>query len=56
MISNAALAGTGLLAPGSRASRRLLVKLPATPPKGFTADTETAAVRKQVEVRCPTRR
>jgi putative ABC transport system permease protein len=28
MISQASLAGTGLLAPGSRASRRLLVKLP----------------------------
>ena len=53
MISNAALAGTGLLAPGSMASRRLLVKLPATPPKGLTADAETAEVRKQLESALP---
>ena len=53
MISNAALAGTGLLAPGSRASRRLLVKLPAKPPNGLTMDAETAAVRKQLEAALP---
>jgi len=53
MISNAALAGTGLLAPGSRASRRLLVKLPEPPPKGMTVSAETAAVRAQLETALP---
>jgi putative ABC transport system permease protein len=53
MISQAALARTGLLAPGSRASRRLLVKLPDEPPRGVTADAETAAVRKQLESALP---
>jgi len=53
MISNAALAQTGLLAPGSRASRRLLVKLPEMPPKGMSADAETAAIRKQLEAALP---
>ncbi len=33
MISQASLARTGLLAPGSRATRRLLVKLPPTLPQ-----------------------
>ena len=53
MISEAALARTGLLAPGSRASRRLLVKLPDEPPRGVTADAETAAVSKQLEAALP---
>jgi len=53
MISNAALAATGLLAPGSRATRRLLVKLPAKPPNGLTADAETASVRAQLEAALP---
>jgi putative ABC transport system permease protein len=53
MISNSALAGTHLIVPGSRATRRLLVKLPAKPPKGLTADAETVAVRKQVEAALP---
>jgi putative ABC transport system permease protein len=53
MISEAALAETGLLAPGGRASRRLLVKLPGTPPKGVTVDTETAAIRAQLEAALP---
>lgn len=53
MISEAALASTGLLAPGSRAGWRLLVKLPDTPPKGLTADAETAAVRAQLEAALP---
>ena len=53
MISNSALAGTGLMAPGSRASRRLLLKLPARPPKGLKADAEAAAVRKQLEAALP---
>jgi putative ABC transport system permease protein len=53
MISEAALAETGLLAPGGRASRRLLVKLPDTPPKGVTVDAETATIRAQLESALP---
>jgi len=53
MISEAALAETGLLAPGGRASRRLLVKLPDSPPKGVTVDAETAAIRAQLEAALP---
>jgi len=53
MISEAALAQTGLLAPGGRATRRLLVKLPDTPPKGVTVDAETAAIRTQLEAALP---
>jgi putative ABC transport system permease protein len=53
MISEAALAETGLLAPGGRASRRLLVKLPDAPPKGVTVDAETAAIRAQLEAALP---
>lgn len=45
MISNEALDRTGLLAPGSRASHRLLMKLPAK--------ADQAAVRKQVEDALP---
>jgi putative ABC transport system permease protein len=41
MISRAALGRTGLLAPGSRATERLLVKLPAT--------ADPVALRKEVE-------
>jgi putative ABC transport system permease protein len=53
MISETALAETGLLAPGGRATRRLLVKLPDTPPKGVTIDAETAAIRTQLEAALP---
>src|SRR5579862_1193027 len=45
MISSAALARTGILGPGSRASHRLLVKLPDKLPKGV----DTVALRKQLE-------
>jgi len=45
MISNASLMRTGLLAPGSRASHRLLMKLPE--------GVDAAAVRKQVETALP---
>jgi putative ABC transport system permease protein len=45
MISQAALARTGLLAPGSRASQRLLMKLPPT--------ADPVALRKQVEAALP---
>ena len=53
MISQASLASTGLLGYGSRATRRLLLKLPATPPHGITASAEAAAVRKQLEAALP---
>ena len=45
MISSAALARTGILSPGSRASHRLLLKLPDQLPKGV----DTVKLRKQVE-------
>jgi putative ABC transport system permease protein len=38
MISDASLASTGLVAPGSRVSERLLVKLPAKAAGGLSAD------------------
>jgi putative ABC transport system permease protein len=44
MISQASLDSTKLLAPGSRASRRLLFKFPATPPRGLTANAQATAV------------
>jgi putative ABC transport system permease protein len=53
MISNAAIDGLGLLAPGSRATRRLLLKLPEKPQGGQSADAEAAAVRKQLEDALP---
>ena len=53
MISLASLEGTKLLAPGSRASRRLLFKLPAAPPRGLTAAAQAAAVRAQLEAALP---
>jgi putative ABC transport system permease protein len=53
MISQASLTSTQLLAPGSRASRRLLLKFPATPPRGLTADAEATAVRAQLEASLP---
>ncbi len=53
MISQASLGSTGLLGYGSRATRRLLLKLPATPPRGVTAGAEAAAVRKQLEAALP---
>jgi putative ABC transport system permease protein len=51
MISRAALERTGLLAPGSRASQRLLIKLPEKPPAEESADA--ASVRKQLETALP---
>ncbi|MGH9599539.1 MAG: ABC transporter permease, partial [Terracidiphilus sp.] len=45
MISKASLATTGLIAPGSRASQRLLVKTPA--------GEDLGAVRKQLETALP---
>ncbi len=49
MISRAALAQTGLIAPGSRASQRLLVKLPEKAQPGLDAK----AMRKQLEEALP---
>jgi putative ABC transport system permease protein len=53
MISQSALKQSGLIAPGSRASERLLVKLPDVLPKGMTATKETAQVRSQLEAALP---
>jgi putative ABC transport system permease protein len=53
MISQAALARTGLLAPGSRVSERLLVKLPEKLAAGVSIGAEAEAVRKQVEEALP---
>jgi putative ABC transport system permease protein len=49
MISRASLDSTGLIAPGSRASARLLIKLPDPLPKGVTPQT----VRKDLETAMP---
>ena len=57
MISQAALERTGLLAPGSRASQRLLIKLPEKVPSGLTGKAQAAAdpvaMRKQLEEALP---
>jgi putative ABC transport system permease protein len=53
MISQEALKRTGLLAPGSRASERLLVKLPEKTRAGASAAADAAAVRKQLEAALP---
>lgn len=49
MISRAALDRTGLIAPGSRASERLLVRMPDKPPAGMN----TKSLRKQLEDALP---
>jgi putative ABC transport system permease protein len=53
MISQAALIRTALVAPGSRLSERLLVKLPEKAPGGLSPDAEAAAVRTQLESALP---
>jgi putative ABC transport system permease protein len=53
MIGRDALAATGLIAPGSRISERLLVKLPEQLPRGQKLEAETAAVRSQLESALP---
>jgi len=53
MISRTTLNESGLIAPGSRASERLLVKLPDVLPKGVSATKETAQVRSQLEAALP---
>jgi putative ABC transport system permease protein len=52
MISQAALERTGLIAPGSRASQRLLVKLPDGKAAGVLA-VDPVAMRKQLEEALP---
>lgn len=49
LVSRANIESTGLIAAGSRASQRLLLKLPATLPKGVTPES----VRKQLENALP---
>lgn len=53
MISQLALAKTGLIAPGSRVNERLLVKLPERAAGGLSTDAEIAAVRSQIESALP---
>ena len=57
MISQAAMDGTGLIAPGSRASQRLLLKLPEQSGAGLNARASIAsdpvAMRKQLEEALP---
>ena len=55
MISQAALGQTGLIAPGSRASQRLLLKLPEAGAPGAKAGagTNPVAMRKQLEDALP---
>src|SRR5208283_4002121 len=53
MISQAAMAQTGLVAPGSRLTERLLVKLPDKVAGGLTAEAEATAVRAQLEAALP---
>lgn len=53
MISQAALARTGLMAPGSRASERLLMKLPEKQAAGHSTGADTEAMRKQLEAALP---
>lgn len=53
MISQAALVRTGLVAPGSRLSERLLVKLPEKAAGGLSGDAAAAAVHTQLESALP---
>jgi len=53
MISQASLAATALVGPGSRVSERLLVKLPLNAAGGLASDAATAAVRAQLESELP---
>ncbi len=53
MITQKALAETGLISYGSRVYERLLVKLPASDAPGHALDAETAAVRAELEKALP---
>jgi putative ABC transport system permease protein len=53
LLSNGALEATGLLAPGSRASRRYLFKLPPPKPGQALSDDAVAALKAKVEATLP---
>lgn len=53
LLSNVALDSTGLLAPGSRASRRYLFKLPPAKPGQALSDDAVAALKTKVETLLP---
>ncbi len=53
LISQAALQETGLLAPGSRATRRLLVRLPAPAPGKTASDDATARAKADLQSALP---
>src|SRR6201999_1268271 len=53
LISQRALDGTGLLAPGTRAIRRLLFRLPPTASGQPASDAHVADLRKQLEAILP---
>ena len=53
LLSNAALDSTGLLAPGSRATRRYLFKLPPPKPGQALSDEAVAALKTKVEALLP---
>jgi putative ABC transport system permease protein len=53
LISQKALAGTGLVAPGSRVTRRYLFKLPAAKPGRALSDANVAALKTKLETLLP---
>jgi putative ABC transport system permease protein len=53
MISQAAVASTGLIAPGSRASQRLLMKLPEQKKTANAVGVDPVVMRKQLEDALP---
>ena len=53
MISQSSLMRTALVAPGSRISERLLVKLPEKPAGAISADAAAAAIRSKLESALP---
>ncbi len=53
LLSNEALEETGLLAPGSRATRRFLYKLEAAKPGQARSDEEVGALKRQLEAALP---
>ena len=53
LLSSAALESTGLLAPGSRATRRYLFKLPPAKPGQSLSDEAVAALKAKVEALLP---
>jgi putative ABC transport system permease protein len=53
LLSQAALDATGLVPPGSRATRRYLFKLPAPKPGQALSDAKVAALKSQLEALLP---